>query len=183
MNSRDFNLHETVALLERTPAVLNSLLRGLPAPWTKANEGENTMNAFDIVGHLIHGENEDWVPRAGVILEQGETGTFEPFDRWGYAKQMEGKSLDWLLDEFARARAQSLAHLRGINLSPEDFARRARHPAFGQVTLAELLATWAAHDLTHIHQLSRVLANRYREAVGPWQPYLGVMQCNGHSAP
>ena len=183
MANCDFDLEETIALLERTPMVLSSLTRGLPEAWIRCNEGAHTMNVYEILGHLIYGEIADWIPRARVILEHGETATFAPFDRWGYTKQMEGKSLDWLLDEFAGRRRQSLEDLRGLGLQSQDFEKQARHPALGQVTLRQLLSTWAAHDLTHLHQISRVMANRYRKAVGPWAEYLGVLQCNGHSAP
>lgn len=179
----EHNLEHTVSLLARTPAALDALLRDLPETWTLRNEGENTWSAFDVVGHLIHADRTDWMPRARMILQFGETRAFEPFDRWGQARESEGKSLAHLLDEFARLRRESLAELRALNLRPEDLARRGRHPALGVVTLSELLATWAAHDLTHLHQISRVMAHQYRDAVGPWSAYLGVMQCAGHSAP
>ena len=179
----EHNLDHTIRLLARTPAVLDALLGDLPQIWTSASEGENTWSAFDVVGHLIHGERTDWMPRAKMILQFGETRTFEPFDRWGQIRESEGKSLEQLLDEFARLRRENLIELRGLNLRPEDLDRRGRHPALGVVTLSELLATWAAHDLTHLHQISRVMAHQYREAVGPWSRYLGVLQCAGHSAP
>ena len=179
----EHNLEYTISLLARTPAVLNALLRGLPDVWTQRNEGENTWNACDIVAHLIHGERTDWMPRAKMVLQSGESKTFEPFDRFGYAREKEGRQLSELLDEFARLRQENLAGLRALNLRPEDLARRGRHPAFGPVTLGQLLATWAAHDLTHLHQLSRVMAHQCREAVGPWSSYLGVMHCTGRSAP
>ncbi len=179
----EHNLEHTISLLSRTPAALDAFLRELPETWTRCNEGENTWSAFDIVGHLIHGERTDWMPRARMILQFGETQTFVPFDRWAQARESEGKSLGRLLDEFARLRSQNLDELRAMNLQPKDFARRGRHPALGIVTLSELLAAWAAHDLTHLHQLARVMAHQYRKAVGPWSAYLGVLQCNGHSAP
>jgi hypothetical protein len=176
------DLDQTVALLERTPATLDALLRGLPDAWTQANEGEQTWSAFDIVGHLIHGEKTDWIPRAKLILQFGDTKPFEKFDRLAQERESQGKTLAQLLDEFARLRAGNLEKLRGMKLRPADFERRGMHPALGGVTLAQLLATWAAHDLTHLHQLARVLAHHYREAVGPWTAYLGVMQCSGHSS-
>jgi hypothetical protein len=179
----EHNLPQTISLLTRTPAALDALLRDLPETWTFRNEGENTWSAFDVVGHLIHGERTDWMPRARMVLEFGETRTFVPFDRWGHVQEIRGKSLGQLLDEFARLRSQNLAELRALNLQPEDLERRGRHPALGAVTLFELLATWAAHDLTHLHQVSRVMAYQYREAVGPWRKYLGVLQCAGHSSP
>jgi hypothetical protein len=182
MAPQSFDLQQTIAILERTPAALNALLRGLPDQWTRSNEGSGTWSAYEIVGHLIFGELTDWMPRARVILAGDETRTFEPFDRVGYEKESAGKSLDWLLDEFARLRRENLVALQALNLRQQDFIRRARHPALGLVTLSQLLATWAVHDLTHLHQISRVMAQQYREAVGPWTAFLGVLRCNGHSA-
>jgi hypothetical protein len=176
------NLNHTIALLARTPAALNALLRDLPEAWTHQNEGENTWSPFDIVGHLIHGEYTDWMPRAKTILEFGETKAFEPFDREAFKRESKDKSLPQLLDEFAHLRSNNLGQLRALNLQPKDLERRGRHPALGVVTLSQLLATWAAHDLTHLHQISRVMAHQYREAVGPWSKFLGVHQCTGHSS-
>lgn len=178
----EHNLQNTISLLTRTPASLDALLRDLPETWTLQNEGENTWNVFDVVAHLIHGEHTDWMPRAKRILQSGETKSFDPFDRQGHVRDSEGKSLGQLLDEFARLRSENLSELRALNLTPEDLAKRGRHPALGSVTLSQLIATWAAHDLTHIHQISRIMAHQYREAVGPWSAYLGVMQCAGHSS-
>jgi hypothetical protein len=178
----EHNLNDTVSLLARTPAALNALLRDLPEVWTLRNEGENTWSPFDIVGHLNHGERTDWMERARMILQSGETQAFEPFDRWGQVRESEGKSLDQLLDEFTRLRSENLAELRALNLRQEDLDRRGRHPALGVVTLSQLLSTWAAHDLTHLHQISRVMAHQYGENVGPWSAYLGVLQCAGHSS-
>jgi hypothetical protein len=179
----EHNLQHTISLLTRTPASLNALLRDLPEAWTFRNEGENTWSAFDIVGHLIHGERADWMSRARIVLQFGETQTFKSFDRLAHVRESQGKSLGQLLDEFARLRAENLGELRALNLRREDLALRGRHPSLGVVTLSELLATWAAHDLTHLHQISRVMAHQYREAVGPWSQYLGVLQCAGQSAP
>ena len=176
------NLHNTVAPLARTPATLNALLRDLPDNWVLRNEGENTWSAFDVVGHLIHGERTDWMPRARMILQFGEARTFEPFDRFAQARESQNRSLAQLLDEFSRLRSENLEELRALNLRPEDLQRRGRHPALGVVTLSELLATWAAHDLTHLHQTSRIMAHQYRQAVGPWSRFLGVMHCGGHSS-
>jgi hypothetical protein len=117
-----------------------------------------------------------------MILQYGDSRPFEVFDRGGHKQDIQGKSMAQLLDEFAQARSENLAALRGMNLQPTDFARRGNHPALGEVTLSQLLATWAAHDLTHLHQISRIMAHQYREAVGPWSAYLGVMQCAGHSS-
>ncbi|HEY2324694.1 MAG TPA: DinB family protein [Thermoanaerobaculia bacterium] len=169
-------------LLSRTPGLLDVWLRDLPDALIRANEGECTFSAFDVVGHLIHGERTDWMPRARMILQYGDTRPFEKFDRLAQNRESQGKSLGELLDTFATLRAQNLDDLRRMNLQPSDFERRGLHPELGPVTLGQLLATWAAHDLTHIHQISRVMAHQYRAAVGPWTDYLGVMRCNGHSA-
>jgi hypothetical protein len=177
------NLHDTIALLTRTPVALNALLRDLPEIWTLRNEGESTWSAFDVIGHLIHGERTDWMPRVRMVLQFGETQTFAPFDRSGHMREFQGKLLGQLLDEFTRLRSENLNELRALKLRREDLERRGRHPALGVVSLSELLATWAVHDLTHLHQISRVMAHQYREAVGPWSGYLGVLQCAGHSAP
>lgn len=176
------NLESTAALLDRTPAALDALLRGLPGEWTLTREGDNTWSAFDIVGHLIHGERTDWMPRARMILQSGESQTFTPFDRLAQQRESKGKSLPQLLEEFSQLRAKNLRELRGMNLQPADFERRGRHPALGTVTLSQLLAAWAVHDLTHLHQISRVFAHQYRDAVGPWSAFLGVLHCAGHSS-
>ena len=177
------DLQHTIALLERTPATLDTLLRDLPEAWTLGTEGTSTWSPFDVVGHLVHGERTDWIPRVKMILEFGDTRTFAPFDRRAQERDSQGKSLAQLLDDFALLRSANLDTLRAWNLQPADMERRGRHPAFGVVTLSQFLATWPAHDLTHLHQISRVMAHQYREAVGPWTAYLGVLQCAGHSAP
>ncbi len=184
----EFNLDETIAVLSRTPATLDALLRGLPNVWARSNEGctkdgEDTWSPFDIVGHLIVGERTDWMPRARIILKHGEARPFDPFDRLAQIKESQGKSLEQLLDEFARLRKENLAALEALNLHPQDLTRHGMHPELGAVTLSELLATWAVHDLTHLHQISRVMAHQYRDAVGPWSAYLGVLKCAGHSDP
>lgn len=176
------NLQHTISLLARTPATLDALLRDLPEEWTMRNEGGNTFNAFDVIGHLIQGERTDWMPRAKRILQFGESRAFDRFDRRAQERESQGKSLPQLLDEFARLRAENLAELRALNVTDQELNRRGLHPDLGTVTLSQLLATWAAHDLTHLHQISRIMAHQYREAVGPWTAYLGVMQCMGHSA-
>ena len=183
----EFNLSEAIAILSRTPTTLDALLRGQPDIWTRRNEGrsnqdKDTWNAFDIVGHLIAGERTDWMPRVRIILEHGEAQAFDPFDRLAQQKESQNKSLEQRLDEFARLRNENLVALEALNLQPEDLTRRGMHPALGVVTLSQLLATWAVHDLTHLHQLSRVMAHQYRDAVGPWRVYLGVLKCAGHSA-
>ena len=177
----EHNLPQTIALLERTPATLNVFLRELPDSLTRQNEGGDTWSAYDIVGHLVYAERTDWMPRVKIILEFGEARAFEKFDRLGQVKESRGKSLVQLLDEFARVRAENLKELRALNLQTEDLNRCGLHPSLGAVTLSQLLATWAAHDLTHLHQLSRIMAHQYREAVGPWSAYLGVLKCAGHS--
>lgn len=175
-------LDHTIALLARTPAVLDALLRALPEAWTSGNEGDHTFTPVDVVGHLIHAERHDWMARVRLILEAGESRAFQRFDRTGHADDVQGRTLAMLLDDFAQARAANLHDLGALHLQPADLDRRGQHPVFGIVTLSQLLATWAAHDLTHLHQLSRVMAHQYREAVGPWSAYLGVLQCAGHSA-
>ena len=175
-------LSDTISLLTRTPAALNALLRDLPETWTRRNEGPDSWSAHDIVGHLNHAERTDWMVRARTILQSGESREFEPFDREGHAREIQGRSMGELLDEFARLRKENLRDLDALNLRQEDLARRGRHPSLGTVTLGELLATWATHDLTHLHQLSRVMAHQYDVAVGPWRKYLGVLHCEGHSS-
>ncbi|HXU21164.1 MAG TPA: DinB family protein [Verrucomicrobiae bacterium] len=176
------DLEHAIALLARTPAALDALVRGLPDAWTLANEGERTWSAFDIVGHLIHGERTDWMPRAKIILQFGEARAFTPFDRLAQQRESHGKSLPQLLDEFAALREENLRELRSLDLQACDLDRRGKHPSLGTVTLSQLLAAWAVHDLTHLHQMSRVLAHQYRDAVGPWSAYLGVLHCAGHSS-
>jgi uncharacterized damage-inducible protein DinB len=178
----EHDLEKTIALLSRTPAALGGLLRDLPENWTHRGEGEGTWTVFDVVGHLIYADRENWLPRARKILQFGEAQPFDPFDRLGHVKESQGKSLSQLLDEFAVVRAGCLNGLRALNLKPEQVTKRGRHPALGPVTLSELLATWAAHDMTHLHQISRILAHQYRDAVGPFAAYLGVLQCGGHSS-
>ena len=181
-NATEHNLLDTIALLSRTPAALDALLRDLPEVWTRRSEGGDAWSAFDVIGHLIHGERTDWMPRAEIILQFGETRAFDPFDRLAQQRESEGKSLSQLLDDFASLRAANLGELQALKLTPEDLRRRGRHPALGSVTLSQLLATWAAHDLTHLHQVSRIMAHQYRAAVGPWSAYLGVLHCEGHSS-
>jgi len=178
----EHDLEQTIALLSRTPAALDGLLRDLPETWTHRGDGEDTWTVFDVVGHLIYADRENWMPRARRILQFGEEQPFDPFDRQGHVRESQGKSLSQVLDEFARVREGCLVDLRALNLTSEQMTKRGRHPALGPVTLSELLATWAAHDMTHLHQISRILAHQYREAVGPFAAYLGVLQCGGHSS-
>lgn len=174
------NLQDVIALLARTPSALDALLRNLPEAWTQRNEGGDTWSAFDVVGHLIYAEQVNWIPRAKWILQFGDSKPFEPFDRSGHQCLTQGKSLSQLLDDFAATRSQSLSELHAMNLKTEDLDLHGQHPALGAVTLSQLLATWAAHDLNHLHQISRVMAHQCHSAVGPWRRYLGVLQCNGH---
>jgi hypothetical protein len=170
-----YDLAEARALLARTPAVLDAWLRGLPEAWTTADEGPETWSAFSVVGHLIHGEQTDWLVRVRVILDHGEAQAFAPFDRFAQQHESAGKTLDAMLDEFAALRADNLAELEGLALTPYDLERRGRHPALGTVTLGELLAAWVVHDLGHLAQTARVMAKRYGTAVGPWAAYLPVV--------
>jgi hypothetical protein len=171
----NFDLSNGVAVLERTPPTLRVLLSGLPADWTDATEGPDTWSPYTVVGHLIHGERTDWIPRAQIILRQSEDRRFTPYDRFAQFRDSEGKSLQDLLDEFAALRTENLATLRGWRLDDAKLALEGEHPALGVVSLRQLLATWVAHDLGHIVQISRVMAKQYRDAVGPWREYLSVM--------
>jgi DinB superfamily len=171
----ELELQQAIEVLERTPSTLNSLLRDLAKPWLVQNEGPETWSPHDVVGHLIHAENSDWIPRAQIILEHGEERAFEPFDRFAMFEKFKGKPIGELLDIFARMRAESLRELRMMNLTPALLEKRGRHPEFGVVTLSQLLATWVVHDLGHLAQVTRVMAKQYREAVGPWTAYLPVL--------
>ena len=173
---RSFVMEEGVAILSRTPATLDALLRGLPDGWIAAHEGGETWSPFDVIGHLIHAERTNWIPRARVILEYGETRPFDPFDRVAQFAASNGRTLPSLLDEFATVRNESLGALAALRLTDADFDRRGRHPDFGVVTLRQLLATWVAHDLDHVMQISRVLARQYSDEVGPWRAYLRIIR-------
>jgi len=179
----EHRIENTIALLARTPAALNGLLRGLPETWTLRNEGAHTWTVYAVVAHLVDADLANWMPRARHILKFGDERPFESFNRTGGHDKNEGKSLAELLDEFERQRGEKLAELQALNLQPGDLDRRGHHPTLGAVTLSQLLAAWAAHDLTHLHQIARIMAVQYREAVGPWQKFLGVLRCEGHSEP
>jgi hypothetical protein len=170
-----FDLAEAVPVLERTPRVLRELLGGLPDAWTRATEGPDTWSPFDVVGHLVHGERTDWLTRAEIILQDGEARAFPPFDRFAQFEASRGKTLDELLALFTELRAANLARLRALDLGADDLQRRGRHPEFGPVTLGQHLATWVAHDLSHIAQIVRVMGRTYTEAVGPWSAYLPML--------
>jgi hypothetical protein len=173
-------LAQTTALLARTPPVLDALLRDLPAEWTHGNEGPGTWSASDVVSHLVHADRTNWMPRVRAIVQADTVAVFEAFDRYAFDSATRPLA-DWL-SEFARVRAASLVELRDLRLQPRDLARRGQHPAAGIVTLSQVLATWATHDLTHLHQIARVMAHQYRDHVGPWSRYLGVLRCDGHGA-
>lgn len=172
---RSFDLSEATAILTRTPATLNALLRGLPDTWIRAHEGGETWSPFDVVGHLVHGERTDWIPRARIILDHGEARAFDRFDRLAQFESSQGKTLEMLLEEFAALRQESLRQLTVLHLTDADLDRSGQHPEFGRVTLRQLLATWVAHDFDHLVQISRVLANQYADEVGPWRAYLRVI--------
>ena len=172
---RPFVLDEAIDILTRTPAVVAALLRGLPEPWASAHEGADTWSPYDVVGHLIHGEEADWLARARIILEHGESRPFDKFDRRAQFDASKGKTLSELLDEFATLRARRLRELADLRLTDADLDRRGQHPVFTTVTLRQLLATWVAHDLDHIMQIARVLGSQYSDEVGPWRAYLRVI--------
>lgn len=172
---RVFAMEEAIAILARTPATLDALLRGLPDCWIVAHEGGQTWSPFDVVGHLIHGERTDWVPRARIIMEHGEARAFDTFDRFAQSAVSQGRTLPSLLDEFAALRHDNLRELATLRLTDADLDRRGRHPELGVVTLGQLLATWVAHDLDHVVQISRVLARQYSDQVGPWRAYLRII--------
>lgn len=171
----DFSLDATVEILSRTPDTLQTMLRGLPPHWSATNEGPDTWSPQEVVGHLIHADETDWLPRATMILTQGESQTFTPFDRFAQQHRFAGWSLERLLDRFAELRPGNLRTLAGWHLTSEQLALRGRHPEFGPVTLSQLLACWVVHDLGHIAQISRVMAKQYTDAVGPWKAYLPVL--------
>lgn len=162
-------------ILERTPALFGTLLSGLSEEWLRASEGPETFSPLDVLGHLIYGEQTDWLPRIRIILEHGEARPFEPFDRFGFREICRGRPVDELLSLFARLRQENLAVIRGLVTDPSDWQRTGTHPALGRVTLGQLLASWVVHDLGHVKQVVRVLAGEYREAVGPWREYLTIL--------
>ena len=170
-----FDLAHALEVLERTPAAFRALLGGLSEEWTAPNEGADTFSAFDNLGHLVHGERTDWIPRARIILEHGRSRPFDPFDRFAQAHESRGKHCGDLLDELARLRAANLETLRGWRLTESELALEGEHPALGRVTLAQLLAAWVVHDLGHLAQTSRVMAKQYRDAIGPWRAYLPIV--------
>jgi len=171
----NFDLHHSITILERTPFVLRQWLTGLPEAWTRCTEGAESWCAYDIVGHLIHGEKTDWLPRLRIILTHGTQRPFDPFDRFAQFENSKGKDLEQLLAEFAALRKSNLEELRKAQISESDMEKKGVHPAFGEVTLRQLLATWTVHDLGHIAQIARVMAKQYKTEVGPWAEYLPVL--------
>jgi DinB superfamily len=171
----DFDLDSSTDVLARTPATLAALLADLPEPWIRGREGPDTFSPFDVVGHLIDGEETDWIPRAKIILARGPDLGFEPYDRFRHYARNAGRSLGALLDEFARLRAENLALLRSWRLTDAELQLPGVHPTFGPVTLRQLLAAWVVHDLGHVAQVTRVMAKQSREAVGPWVPFMPVL--------
>ena len=171
----EFQLDQAKEILRRTPATLNALLADLPNDWVLSNEGPETWSPYDVIGHLIEGEETDWIPRARIILEQGETRPFDKFDRFAMFQKSKGKSLLELLAQFEQLRGESLRQLDEMKLTPELLQKRGMHPALGGVTLSQLLSAWVVHDLGHIRQIVRVMAKQYREAIGPWTEYLTIV--------
>src|SRR5262245_36796405 len=168
-------LEQAVAVLERTPGAIDGMLRGLPEPWIRGDEGTDTWSPYVVVGHLIHGEKTDWIPRARILLEHGEARAFDKFDRFAQLREPKDKPLDALLDEFRAARTASLAALRDLRLKPADLERRGKHPELGGVTLGQLLATWVVHDLGHVRQIARAMSKQYAGEVGAWKAYLRIL--------
>lgn len=171
----EFQLDHALEILKQTPATLRSLLLNLSEEWTHSNEGPETWSPFDVMGHLIHAEEADWIPRARLILDYGEKRAFEPFDRFAMFEKSKDKSLNELLDRFEQLRTENLQELERMSINPEMLAKRGMHPELGVVTLSQLLSTWVVHDLGHIGQVARVMAKQYKEAVGAWQAYLPVL--------
>ena len=169
-------VEEITSVLERTPAVLDALLNGLPDSLIRATDGPDTWSAYDVIGHLIHGEQTDWMPRLEIILRDGVSRPFEPFDREAQKHLDQTRPLFALLDEFRALRESNLARLRELALTPDQLDAKGMHPALGEVTARQLLATWTAHDLAHLVQINRTLARRYKQAVGPWAQYQSVMK-------
>lgn len=171
-----FNLQRSIEILSQTPYTLERMLGGLSDDWTRGGDDPDDWSPFDVIGHLIHGEQTDWIPRAEIILRQGDTRTFEPFDRLAQFERSRCKSLSDLLTEFGHLRNSSIERLVRFELTPDKLTLKGLHPELGEVTLQQLIATWVVHDLTHIRQIATALARRYEENVGPWKQYLSVLQ-------
>jgi hypothetical protein len=172
----EFSFARSYEILDRTPDALRAILAGLPDDWIMNNEGPDTFSPFDVIGHLIHGERTDWASRAKMILEFGTTKTFVPYDRFAMYEESKGKNLQQLLDEFERLRKENMQWLRSLNLTEDDLDKKGIHPNFGEVTLRQLLATWVVHDLTHISQVTRVMAKQYKTTIGPWTQFFRVLE-------
>ncbi len=171
----DFQLKYAVEILEQTPGTLRALIGGLSDPWILTNEGPDTWSPYDVVGHLIHGEETDWIARIKIILEHGKSRTFTPFDRFAFFQKSKGKTLGELLETFDKLRKENLRALDELKLEPRHYDLKGTHPALGTVTLGQLIATWAVHDLSHIDQIVRTMAKQYHDAVGPWKAYLSIL--------
>lgn len=176
-----FNLELSIDVLRRTPATLLGMLGDLDGAWSRATEGPDTFSPFDVVGHLIDGEETDWIPRARIILARGPSLAFEPYDRFRHRARNAKRSLASLLKEFAQLRAANLKELRSWHLTDAELDLPGEHPSLGRVTLRQLLAAWVVHDLGHLAQVVRVMAKQYREEIGPWVPYLPVV--TDHATP
>jgi hypothetical protein len=171
-----FSVKRSVEVLQRTPGNLRALLgEGLDEFWTRSNYGPDTFSPFDVVGHLIHADETNWLPRLRLIFDRGEAEAFAPFDRYAMYKASQGKSMSDLLDAFTAIRARSLDELRALNLTPEQLGRKGTHPQLGGVTAANLIAAWVVHDLNHVHQVAKCMAFQYRDAVGPWRELLTIL--------
>jgi hypothetical protein len=173
----NFNLTKSLEVLERTPQVLTTLLSGLSDDWILNNEGEESWSPYDVIGHLIHGEKTDWLVRTEIILADKSDKTFDLFDRFAQFEESKGKTISQLLADFQELRNNNLTALKSKEITSADLMKTGIHPAFGAVTLEQLLATWVAHDLGHIAQVARVMAKQYKEEVGPWREYLPILEC------
>ncbi len=169
-------MHQSIEILERTPVVLQNLLEGLSAEWTSNNEGGQTWSAYDVIGHLIHGDKTDWLTRAELILSYNVEKKFQPFDRFAQFENSKGKTLKQLLDEFKEIRDANIIRLRSLKITEQDLEKTGVHPTFGVVTLSQLLSTWIVHDLNHISQIARVMAKQYKIEVGPWIEFLKILK-------
>jgi glutamate formiminotransferase len=178
MKAEAFTLHKSIEILERTPLVLLNILNNISVDWTNYNEGGETWSAFEIIGHLIHGEKTDWMERVELILSAEVNKTFTPFDRFEHLKNNKGKSIEALLTDFQEVRTHNLKKLKALAINEKDLEKTGQHPTFGAVTLAELIATWVVHDLNHIAQIARVMAKQYKEEVGPWVSFLKILNQN-----
>jgi hypothetical protein len=172
----EFRLEQSIEVLERTPKTLRALLEAISDPWLFNKEGPDTFSPFDVLGHLIHGEETDWIPRTKIILEHGESRPFTPFDRFAFREKSKGKTCPELLTTFESLRGQNLNYLKGLHLKPEQLDLKGTHPELGTVTLRQLLATWATHDLGHLGQIVRVMAKQYGNEVGPWREFLSILK-------